>query len=423
MQIPCRWNRAAGRVTIEPPVRSHHRLLSLALASVAAVPAQAAAAAAPEAFVAASVEGAIASDVPVMARAGQSVKLYAVLVEGRGPAARYMTAAPALMVRGRRVPPRRLQPPPETVGFSWSLVEPYPHHHAVPPPNAGNPAYSNAVLFGPDHGRWLGYDTIEYHETALPSETRPELTVASVAPTDAHVNVHGGLGTMRYKVVIRTPTLAVASPGAEAREAHGISRRVMRVSFRRGDDVPGRLTAFFNVPNVFGSGGSGARHQTDLFQGADCADVIIGALRAAGLPLAYTSVKGLLSHARPVTPVLVMDASSVRAWRDGQAAEAVRLRFGSDVRPGDIMLIDYLGVNASPRTWDHVAIVATDAGARGELDPADLVLHMGYLYGLAEEPAATQTPALVQFLRWNPAVLSRLDRAARRTVAAGGSSP
>jgi hypothetical protein len=372
-------------------------------------------------FVAASVDGGPASDAAVMARAGQKVTLYAVLVVGQGKQRRYVTAAPSLLLRGVRVPAARLTAPDGQMRFSWSQVEPYPHHVKVLPPNPGNPAYSNAQLFGPNHGRWLGYDTLEYHETPLPDERASRLVVTSVAPTDEHVNVHGGLGTMRYKVSVSAPVPAsltrpftMDSPGAESHEEHGISTRVMRVSFRRGDDIPGLLTAFFNVPNVFGSGGTGDKHQTDLFQGADCADVIIGALRAAKVKLPYSSVTGLFNHATAVTPKLLLSDAGVFALHDGKPDEAVHLRFGTDVRPGDIMLIDYLNAEGLPRTWDHVAIVSGDEGIKGEFDPKDRVMHMGYLYGLTEVPAESEGPAVVQFLRWKPSVTAAVDRAARR---------
>lgn len=360
-----------------------------------------------------------------MARAGQQVALYAVVAVGQGKDRRYVTAAPSLVVAGRRVPSARLRTPDGQLQFVWSLVEPYPHHVNVPPPNPGNPAYSNAQLFGPNHGRWLGYDSLEYHETVLPDEHAATLVVTKAAPTDPHVNVHGGLGTMRYKVSVSGPvpgqpktSFTAASPGAEAREEHGISRRVMRTSFRRGDDIPGLLTAFFNVPNVFGSGGTGEKHQTELFQGADCADVIIGALRAVGVKLPYSSVTGLFNHATAVTPKLLLDETGLHAFADGSPGDPVHLRFGADVQAGDIMLIDYLNAEGLPRTWDHVAIVSADAGIAGEFDPRDLVMHMGYLYGLTEAPAESEGPAVVQFLRWKPSVTKALEQSLRKQGAA-----
>jgi hypothetical protein len=394
--------------------------LPAAFACLVSSPARAAA---PEVLIAASVDGQVAADGPVMAKAGQIVKLYAVLAVGQGKARRFVSAAPGLRLRGQAVPASRRRVPDAELRFAWSLVEPYPHHVNLAPPNPGNPAYSNAQLFGPNHGGWLGYDTIEYHETLLPNETGAELVVTRVAPTDAHVNVHGGLGTMRYKVTVSGPepggptgaTFTGASPGSEAREEHGIARRVMRVSFRRGDDLPGLLTAFYNVPNVFGSGGTGEKHQTDMFQGADCADVIIGAMRAVGVRLSYSSVKGLFAHARPVTPRVLLDEDGVHSLVDGKAGEPVHLRFGDDVQPGDIMLIDYVSAGSNlPRTWDHVAIVSGDAGTKEEFDPSDPVMHMGYLFGLTEGPAVSEAPAIIQFLRWKPSVTVALMRASRK---------
>jgi hypothetical protein len=387
-------------------VRSWLFLLTLVVPSLAA--------AEPRVFIAAAVDGKDPAPGPILARAGQTVSLYAVVVEGKGTRSRFVTDAPALTVGKRRVSGARISRPDPAWTFAWSQVEPHPHHVALPPPNPGNPAYSNAILFGPQHGRWLGYDTIEYHETVVPNATASRLEVTRATPTNPNVNVHDGLGTMRFKVTVKGPGFTASSPGADDREGHGISRQVMRIGFRQGDDLPGWLTTFFNVPNVFGSGGSHVQHQTDLFQGADCADVIVGALRVAGVPLPYSSVTGLLSHARPVTPRLFMNAGGVFAYADGHPGDPVRLAFGIDVRPGDLMLIDYVGPAASPRTWDHVAVVATDAGKAGEFDPEDRVMHMGYLYGLADEPAKSQAPAIVQFLRWNPGIQAKLAPGTKR---------
>jgi hypothetical protein len=110
---------------------------------------------------------------------------------------------------------------------------------------------------------------------------------------------------------------------------------------------------------------------------------------------------------------LLLSDAGVFALHDGKPDEAVHLRFGTDVRLGDIMLIDYVNAEAIPRTWDHVAIVSADEGTKGELDPKDLAMHMGYLYGLTEVPAESEGPAVVQFLRWKPSVMTALARATR----------
>jgi hypothetical protein len=360
-------------------------------------------------FIVGAADGSPPRDGPIQARLGQRVRLYAVVQAGRGPRAIFYSAAPSLTLHGRKVSARRLRPLGELEGtrFEWLQVEPHPHHVDRDPPNPGNPAYSNAILFGRGHGTWLGYDRIEYHETLLSEEHGPSLAVTRARPTHPKVNVHRGLGTMRYKVVVRAPRRGeetLASPGAEAAGERGISPEVTRVSFRSSDDLVGYLTTYFNVPNVFGSGGDGRTHQAELYQGADCADVIVGAARQAGARIAYTSVLGLRSHARPVTERLVLSEAGLVHAEGPARGQPVRLRFGTEVRVGDIMLIDYQGFADSPRTWDHVAVIAEDRGVKGLFDPQDLVLHMGYLYGLTEAPAHTEGPAIIQLLRFVPAV-------------------
>jgi hypothetical protein len=352
----------------------------------------------------------------VHARLGQRVSLHLAVRVGR----RWYTDARALQIGSRRIRPPLLQPLAtlKTKSIAWSAVEPHPHHVKLPPPNPDNPAYSNAVLFGPNHGRWRGYDRIEYHETPLLKEVSGSLTLDRVAPSHPKVNVHGGLGTMRFKVSIVLDGRTLSTPGAEATGPRGLSPAVAQVSFREADDLVGWLTAYFNVPNVFGSGGDGATHQTELFQGADCADVIIGALRLAGARVAYTSVLGLRAYTRPVTSRLLLDETGIHEVASGGGrGQRVRLRFGDEVRRGDIMLIDYVGFTDSPRGWDHVAVVGRDLGKTGELDPEDVVLHMGYLYGLTAVPARSEGPALVQFLRLRPPLERRIAARARALAA------
>jgi len=40
-------------------------------------------------------------------------------------------------------------------------------------------------------------------------------------------------------------------------------------------------------------------------------------------------------------------------------------------------------------------------------------MHVAYLYGLTEEPAATQAPAKIQFLRWRREVAVKPERVAK----------
>ena len=369
-------------------------------------------------FLVAGVQGAVPRDRAVNARLGQKVHLHAVVRVGRGRRARYHADVGSFRLGRRLMRGKRVRPLSELgpLRWRWYRVEPRPHHVNTPEPNKGNKAYSNAKLFGKSHGKWLGYDTIEYVEGLIPGSSGSAISPTRTRPTHPRVDVNGGLGTMRYKVQVELGApkhggQAVSSYGMESQIIGGISPRVMRVTFRGGDDLVGYLQGFFNVPNVFGSGGHGKRHQTDRYQGADCADVIIGAVRAAGYPMPYTSVAGLKRFARPVTERLLLTKKGI-TYADGpRKGQAAVVPFGrGGVRPGDLMLIDYYGFNGSPRSWDHIAVVDRDLGARGRFDPEDPVLHMGYLYGLTVEQARGEAPAYVRFLRFRPAVFRAIKR-------------
>lgn len=348
-------------------------------------------------------------DAHVEARLGEPVELFAAVQHG----GRWYSEAPRIRVRGRRITPRPLAEL-GAVEVTWQLVEPLQHHQNTPAPNFGNPAYSNSVLFGPRHGQWLGYDTLEYRQTPLP-QRGGRLTIERAHPTDRRLAVHRGLGTVRYAVEVQSAQGVFKSADASATGRGGITDRVRRISFRRGDDAVGWLTSYFNVPNVFGSAGAGRRHQTELHQGADCADVMVGALRKAGVDLPYTSVAGLYRYTTAVTDKLLATRDGIfEIGPDGQPGAPVRLRFGTDVQPGDLVTIDYTMLLVTKRSWDHVGMIGDDAGTLGIWDPADGLLHMGYLYGLEHTPLRDQGRAVIQVIRLKPRLLQRARRLARR---------
>ncbi|MBU0551738.1 hypothetical protein KKB55_13665 [Myxococcota bacterium] len=340
-------------------------------------------------------EAGVARFGPVEARKGQSVTLYAVLTQGKI----YYTDAPALK-DPHQIDKARIRPFKESkyTSLKWSQIEPLPHHTKTASPNFGNPAYSNAKLFGKEHGKWLGYDKIEYKKTELDHKLS-NFTIKEIIPSDPWPKTQG-LGTMRYQIEVEGLNWRQKTDGVEATERGGIKTTVFRVSYRDRDDWVGWLTSYFNVPNVFGSAGMGRRHQTDKHQGADCADVIIGGLRKAGARIEYTSVTGLYRLATPITEILLLNSEGLfKTDKLGAPLEAQRLRFGSEIQRGDIMVINYAGLPISKRLWDHVAVVGDDQGEEGIFDPKDPVYHMGYLYGLTEEEAGEGWPKYVQFLR------------------------
>ncbi|HEU5059535.1 MAG TPA: hypothetical protein VFU21_23535, partial [Kofleriaceae bacterium] len=180
----------------------------------------------------------------------------------------------------------------------------------------------------------------------------------------------------------------------------GILPSVHRVSVRRDDTILGHLTAYFLVPEVFGSAGPGKNHQTERFVGADCADVLTGAARRAGYQKVWhTSASALGRYARLVAGPAVLDES-------GRPDRPIR-----GVAAGDIVRIDYGGslTGATPRSWDHVGLLWRDrsdpegparGGPDGQLDGFDLVVHMGHPR-LEVEPLSAQSPARIDVLRWD----------------------
>jgi hypothetical protein len=296
------------------------------------------------------------------------------------------------------------------VEVRWSTVE--PHGFRVGPAENGAtaPYYTNVSTRAEDFGRWLGYDTIDYFEaaqgpwaTGFEARRRP----AAVTSSEAGAMQLQGVGTVRYKVELRLASGATfASPGAEAVDRFGLLPSVHRVSVRAGDDFLGWLGSYLLVPEVFGSAGGGTNHQTERFTGADCADVMVGALRRMGrTDVRYTNVAGLVRHTRVVAEPTVISER-------GQPERPI-----AGVQRGDLIRIDYGGANAgrTPRTWDHVAALWEDrsdpngphrGAADGQLDGFDVVAHMGHPR-LKIEPLGDQMPATVDVLRWRPGRLRR----------------
>src|SRR5207248_10608299 len=98
-----------------------------------------------------------------------------------------------------------------------------------------------------------------------------------------------------------------------------ISPRVFRYTFRSGDDFLGWLSSFFNVPYLFGSAGKGARSQAERYLGADCADILVAALRRSGVSIDYTSVADMVDALPKVK---------------------------GPVRAGDLYALDYVGYDS-----------------------------------------------------------------------------
>ncbi len=353
------------------------------------------------------------------ARIADQPELSVIVIARRGRK-RFVVADPdlkPLLVDGRRIArSRRLAWSQLGAGVEvrWSQVEPHAWREpGESAPNGTATRFHSNVSTEPDSfGKWLGYDRITYFESLLTrwqggKEARRRR--ATISPRDTSSPDHKGLGTMRFKVEVRRGDDVFTSPGAEAIDRYGILPSVHRVSIRKDDSVVGYISAYFLVPEVFGSAGGGKNHQTERFVGADCADVITGAARRAGFrKIWHTNVAGLTRYAKKLTGVVALDA-------DGNAETPVQ-----GVVRGDIIRINYGGAlaNHTPRSWDHVALLWEDrsdaksehkGGPNGQLDGFDLVVHMGHPR-LEVEPLSGQAPALIDVLRWD---VRRAGRPAR----------
>lgn len=331
-----------------------------------------------------------ASDGPAEARAGETITLYAVVVVKDGKQRLHVTTAPALTIRGRRVATIQPQAFPVPLSFRWSTVEPVPNHADAQEP------YSNAVLGGDNHGKWSGFDKVTYFETPLGPWSSAWTRPGSARPPRPADDIYEGLGTMRYKVEARDAAGHItASPGAEATDKYGLTTAVMRVSVRKGDDFLGWLSSFFLVPEIFGSSGPGKNHQTDRYVGSDCADILVGALRAGGSKLPYTSAAGLRTVAKHISGPFNADAQGHLTAATPQTP--------APIQAGDLVLIRYAGewATGTGRAWDHVGAIWQDKGTIGVLDGEDLIIHMGHPR-LEIEPLKSQSPAVFDVLRWNP---------------------
>jgi hypothetical protein len=296
---------------------------------------------------------------------------------------------------------------------TWRRVEPRMKHQETPSPNKDMALYANAVIFGPRHGTWIGFDHLEYFETPLNGASGWSLAVADATPTDPIARRRPPpllpLGTMRLAAEISAGGRTVHTPAADAAPGGQVADSVFRYSFRRGDDFVGWLTSYFNVPYVFGSAGKGARSQAERRVGADCADVLVAALRRAGASrLEYSSVMDLVSRLpHGSSPVRITPCAPGRAC----PPTAPALRFGTDVRPGDFLALDYIDASELPRPWDHIVAVVEDRGPGGKPDgvlgPEDLVADSGDEEGLKFAPLAEQGPVRVMVLRPSPPVAAR----------------
>jgi hypothetical protein len=339
------------------------------------------------------------TDAATEARTGQKTELAAVVVarEGKRDVVLVPDGVTSLRLGGKVIAAHSLRPLSAKT-IRWSTVEPHGFRTSTATNGATTEFYSNVSTDSKTFGTWLGYDHVDYFEHAF-AEAGAAIIPATITPSDTDAVQVPGVGTLRFKVEVEFADGAIAtSPGADAVDSFGILPSVHRVSIRPADGFLGWLSAYLLVPEVFGSAGPGKNHQTERFIGADCADVMIGAMRRSGHKLSYTNVAGLPSVTTNVSGAVELDETGA------PSAEV------SGVKLGDLIRIDYGGTlrHHTPRAFDHVAALWEDksdpngplkGAADGKLDGFDLVIHVGHPR-LVIEPLARQAPATIDVLRW-----------------------
>ena len=286
------------------------------------------------------------------------------------------------------------------MAVAWRRIEPRMLHTTTRGPDPKTKLYANAVLFGPHHGKWIGFDRIEYFETPIPDQREPRLQVRDARPSAAtglrRPPPRDRLGTLRLAATVSAGGVTLSTPGLDAAPDGQIGPSVLRYSFRSGDDFLGWLSSFYNVPYLFGSAGRGARSQAERYVGADCADILVAALRRSGLHhLEYSSVGELVDALPQVAGPSVMNGAP--------AEPAIAIGGSRGARPGDLIALDYIGVDELPGAWDHIVALVEDRGPDGkpdgQLGPDDLVADSGSSDGLTLAPLGGQGEVRLEVLR------------------------
>lgn len=230
----------------------------------------------------------------------------------------------------------------------------------------------------PERDNYTNWRNNEFSFTRINYVKPPVLAWANEWSVDADVSSTTyedrlpGYGTMRYCVeVFRTDPegvreKSVFSVGPEsAATASGIGVSAPRLSLRRDDTYIGWLFAWGNVPYIWGSESpkkDPALHQAELFQGADCADLLTAAARKLGLKdLPYGNTFDIPKHGRVVFRDIEPGPDGVYTSKDQPVPWG-----DAGVLAGDVIVYG-----------EHSAALVSDGSGEGngELDLGDTVLH------------------------------------------------
>jgi hypothetical protein len=238
--------------------------------------------------------------------------------------------------------------------------------------NAGRPDEADAY-------RWHGLQAISYWQVELEDlrgrwEIEPfaGASVADAVKRLGEALVAGGaapqnlryfrsdVGTFWFAASVEFSRGTTRTPGATETDARGLSPLVLRLSVRESNGYLGALSAFYNVPGVFGS----TTYQAIHHLGADCADVLLAALAewTGQPPGKNTNVQSLTEKLQHVAELDIVDGVPNQ-----------KLRWGAEIQPGDFIAVRYEG----SRKYGHIGALHSDTDGDGVLSAKDLTLHNG----------------------------------------------
>ena len=220
--------------------------------------------------------------------------------------------------------------------------------------NANHPWEENAY-------KWVGFGKIDYeiHELkALRGKWEVE-PLPNVIRDDAPY-YRKDIGSFWFHAEVTKGGRILRSPGIEENDTRNLTPRVTRITVRENDEYLGHLTGFFNVPGLFGS----IPYQCSNYIGIDCADVLV---------TAYNKWKKKPNKKDYNVDMLVAQWPKVATVAIEEGEPAKPLKWGTDVRRGDLIAVKYEGRSR----YQHVGALHGDTDKDGALGPGDNVIHAG----------------------------------------------
>jgi len=343
-------------------------------------------------FVVSSVNGAIATDKAKNAKIEDKVKLYCVAQMKDNDQSFYYTTADKIKLEDKVIDESLIKKWNEQngkIGIEWFKVESEGYN------------YYNGERTQVQNGKavraWL-WDKIKYVETPIYSWDNHFECKADVTPSA--VSDRGqGTGTMRYKVKVKYENQIKESPGKESVYSgeRGITNKVHRISIRKDDSYAGWLHSFFNLPYIWGSDKltkDEKTHQSEMFIGADCADLVVAGRRIMGYDIPYFASYGFAKngiyekYADRIVNIADLRENGIFYNGDKKIKISTDASNTKDVKIGDIV---YFG--------GHVGVLSEDNNPKGVLDTNDKYINT--LFDVpAEESFENAYNSSFSILRW-----------------------